>query len=102
MIDNAIDRLLEEMTRLAIEQTDVLLVSAVFVLSQVAKMVWPRLPKVYWFCLNIGLGLLMALLSTPFENKRYFCRQWVIYAAWAEIMYQFWKAAKAVRSKFKK
>lgn len=87
------DKLLDELWKLAVEQLDLLLIVAIVFIVQRLKSVFPKIPKKSWLLVMMALGVLAAWITTPevVGHGKEFGRQCLIYVAGSEFAYQSWR-----------
>lgn len=95
--------LIDVVTKLIVEQVDLLLIIAIVVLVQGLKKAFPKAPKKSWMLVNLILGFLAAWLLTPISMIREYVRQGLIYSAGAELAYQGWRTiTDSIKARWKK
>ena len=95
--------LIDAITKLAVEQLDLLLILAIVVLVQGLKKAAPHFPKKGWMAVNLALGFAAAWLVGPAPGVREYVRQGLIYSAGAELAYQGWRTiTETVRARWKR
>ena len=95
--------LIDAVTKLVIEQVDLLLIVAIVVLVQGLKKAIPKAPKKGWMLVNLALGFAAAWLVGPAPSAREYVRQGLIYSSGAELAYQGWRTiTETVRARWKR
>ena len=103
MEGDGMTELVDAITKLAVEQLDLLLILAIVVLVQGLKKTLPKVPKKSWMLVNLALGFLSAWLVGPAPSAREYVRQGLIYSAGAELAYQGWRTiTDTVRARWKR
>ena len=95
--------LIDVVTKLVVEQVDLLLIIAIVVMVQGLKKAFPRVPKKAWMLVNLLLGFFAAWLLFPMTDLKAFVRQGLIYSSGAELAYQGWRTiTESVKARWKK
>ena len=95
--------LIDAVTKLIVEQVDLLLIIAIVVMVQGMKKAFPKVPKKSWMLVNLILGFFAAWLLFPVTDPKAFVRQGLIYSAGAELAYQGWRTiTDSIKARWKK